>query len=293
MEGARVERRRQRDYLERGARRVERLRGAVDEGSRGVALEEVADVGVVVRGRGRLGEHRAGLGVEHHDGARVALQRLLGCLLDARVDGEDHRVAGLFHAGKRVEGALPVGVVGVPGEGVVHGGLDAGGAVLRGEVAHRVRGQRALRVGAHEGAIGLLQRLGKRHAVGREDGATLHVLALLDGVVVVGQLLVVVGLDHLDVGEVGDEQRKEQREEGHERREAVAQGHAAQDAALHRAQREAAAGVLALHHGRGAGGAAKHEAAGPVGAVAGGQHVSAGALVAAAQQQAHDDEARE
>ena len=87
---------------------------------------------------------------------------------------------------QRVERILPIRVVGATRERVVHGGLDARGAVARGDVANRVRRKRTLRVGTQVGAVLLAQALSQRHAVGGNDGAALHVGAPRDGVVVVG-----------------------------------------------------------------------------------------------------------
>ena len=54
----------------------------------------------------------------------IKLLQLGGCL-NLRVDGEHHGGARRLDARERVERVLPARVVGMPGEGVVHGELDA------------------------------------------------------------------------------------------------------------------------------------------------------------------------
>ena len=134
-------------------------------------------------------------------------------------------------------------------ERLVHGRLDAAGTVLGGEVAHGVRGDVSLRVRARIRAVGLLDGLRERRPIRRDDGTALDLRALRDGVVVVGERLVVVCLEDLNVGEVGHQQGKHHREHGHERHEPVAEGHAAQDAGLRGVKPTARACMGTVHHG--------------------------------------------
>ena len=107
-------------------------------------------------------------------------------------------------ARERREGVVPAGVILGAGERFVHDALDTSGAVLLAYIAHHVSGHVSVGVGAGVGAVFLLQRLGQRHAVGRDDGAALDVLGAGDGVVVGRHVLIVLGLDDLDIGEVAD-----------------------------------------------------------------------------------------
>ncbi len=196
-------------------------------------------------------------------------QRLLGRGLDARVDGEHDGVAGLRHARERQDGVLPARVVLRAGERVVHGGLDARGAVLRGVVAHRVRGDVAVGVGAHVRAVVLLHGLGERHPVGGDDGPALDVAGLHDGVVVGGHLLVVAGADDLDVGEVADQDGEQPGEQELLAGEALGERHAAQHAGFGRVEQAAPhargrTGVAARHGaGRRAAGATRRRPRAP------------------------------
>ena len=95
----------------------------------------------------------------------MPLEGLLSCLLNLRVDGENDGVARLVHARERIQGILPVGVIRMAGEGVVHRRFDACGAVLGRDVSNGVSGEAALRIRAHIGAVCLLEGLCERHAV--------------------------------------------------------------------------------------------------------------------------------
>ena len=147
-----------------------------------------------------------------------------------------------------------------------HGVLDARATeALRG-VADDVGRERSLRVDALVGAVGLRDGFGEHDVVGGDDGAALLLGDALERVVVAAAVLQVVRLHDLHVGEVGDKGGKEQREDGDEPGEALAQGGAAQDARLARRLDRRGARHLGLQ---------------------------AGSLVAGAEQQADDDEARE
>ena len=221
------------DGLEGGAGGIEGLGGAVEQGRVDAAGgKELRERGVGVAGGRDLGEHCAGGRLEHHDGARAALQRLLGGGLDARVDGEHHVVAHGAHAGQRVDEPVPCGKAVRTGEGAVVGRLDAGGTVTGARVAHGVGCQRSLGIATGVGAVGLAHALGQGHAVACEDAAALDVGLACDGVVVGGHGLDLVGLDYLDEGQVGDEHGKKGGKEAGEHREAAAQGSPAQHTAL-------------------------------------------------------------
>ena len=116
---------------------------------------------------------------------------------------------------ERRYGVVPAGVILRTGERVVHNALDAGGAVLLAHVAHHVCRQVTVGVRAGVSAVLLLQRLGQRHAVGRDDGAALDVLGAGDGVVVGRHVLIVLGLDDLDIGEVADKDGEQRRKGEH------------------------------------------------------------------------------
>ena len=141
--------------------------------------------------------------------------RLLSSRLDARVDGELGGVARLGLARERRDGVVPAGVILRAGERVVHDALDGGGAILLAHVANHVRCQVTVGVGAYVGAVLLLQRLGQRHAVGRDDGTALDVLGAGDGVVVGRHVLIVLGLNDLDIGEVADKDGEQRRKGEH------------------------------------------------------------------------------
>ena len=148
-------------------------------------------------------------------GALKALESLFGGRLDAGVDGEFGGVARLVLARERRDGVVPAGVILGTGERVVHHALDAGGTVLLAHITNHMGGQVAVRVGAYVGAVLLLQRFGQRHAVGRDDGAALDVLGTGDGVIVGRHVLVILGLDDLDIGEVADEDGEQGRKGKH------------------------------------------------------------------------------
>ena len=160
--------------------------------------------------------------------------------MDTRVDRELDGVARLGLARERCDGVVPAGVILGAGERVVHDALDTGGAVLLAHVAHHVRGHIAVGIGAGVGAVLLLQRLGQRHAVGRDDGAALDVLGAGDGVVVGRHVLVVLGLDDLDIGEVADKDGEQRRKGEHGAGEAVCKRHAAKYAGLGRVEQATA-----------------------------------------------------
>ena len=108
-----------------------------------------------------------------------------------------------------------------------------------------------------------------------------------------------------DVRQVADERGKQKREDRDERGQALAQGHAAQDAGLGGLHVEVAAGVLAVDHrvgvgahaglgpggGNAAGGNGERVARGVLGASGLYEGLAAGGLVPGAKQQRHDDEA--
>ena len=240
--GAGLERRGKRDNLKRGARGVERVHGAVVHGAvlATARLQQGIDVGVVVGGRACACEHRTGTRIHDHDGTLKALERLLGSRLDARIDGELGGVARLVLARERCDGVVPAGVVLGAGERVVHDALDTRGAVLLAHVANHVRRQIAVGVGACVGAVFLLQRLGQRHAVGRDDGAALDVLGARDGMVVGRHVLVVLGLDDLDIGEIADKDGEQCRKGEHGAGQAVGERHAAQHAGFGRVEQATA-----------------------------------------------------
>ena len=106
-----VERGGERDHLEGGARRIERLGGAVVHGDAGFLgrADRGIDVVVVVAGRGGRSQHGAGARVEDHDGSAHAGERLLGGRLNARVDGEHDGIARLRDACERVHSIHPAG----------------------------------------------------------------------------------------------------------------------------------------------------------------------------------------
>ena len=285
-----LERRGEREHLEGGARRVEREGCAVVHGgvrtAAGVGgLDRRLDVRVVERGGAGPGEHGAAARVEGDDGAHAAGEGLLGCTLDARVDGELDRVARLADAGERVEGVLPARVILGPRERVVLRVLDAHGAVLLGVVAHHVCGEVAVGVGAGVRTIGLLDGLGERQAIRGDDRAALDEARLVDGVVVARHVLILGRLDHLDIGDVADEHGEQRGEQEHGAGQAVGERHAAEQAALGCVE-GGAAHVGATHGGAVAGG-------GQVGARVGDFGRAAGCLVTGAQQQGDDHEARE
>ena len=114
-----LERRRQRDRLERGARGVESLRSAVEHGGIGTAagvggLDGRLDIRIVVRRGARPGQDGARAGVEHDDGSLAPGECLLSGDLDTRVYRELHGVAGLRNAGEGVEGVLPAWAARLP-----------------------------------------------------------------------------------------------------------------------------------------------------------------------------------
>lgn len=215
--GAGLECRGKRNDLKRGARRVQRVHGAIVHRAvlAAARLQQGVDVGVVVGGRAGTCEHRAGTRVDDHYSALKALERLLGRRLDTRVNGELGGVARLGLARERRDGVVPAGVILGAGERVVHDALDGGGAILLAHVANHVRCQVAVGVGAYVGAVLLLQRLGQRHAVGRDDGTALDVLGAGDGVVVGRHVLIVLGLNDLDIGEVADKDGEQRRKGEH------------------------------------------------------------------------------
>ena len=101
------------------------------------------------------------------------------------------------------------------------------------------------------------------------------------------------GVDHLQVGEVGDKRRKEHRKGCDERGEPLAQGHAAKDAGFLALHLKAGAGVRAVDKGGRLGAQQRYAADAALGRAGHKLCLAARALVASAQEQAHDDEARE
>ena len=215
--GTGLECRGKRNDLKRGARRVQRVHGAIVHRAvlAAARLQQGVDVGVVVGGRAGACEHRAGTRIDDYYSALKALERLLGRRLDTRVDGELGGVARLGLARERRDGVVPAGVILRAGERVVHDALDGSGAILLAHVANHVRCQVTVGVGAYVGAVLLLQRLGQRHAIGRDDGTALDVLGAGDGVVVGRHVLIVLGLDDLDIGEVADKDGEQRRKGEH------------------------------------------------------------------------------
>ena len=256
-------------HLEGGAGRVQCLGGAVEQlGGIAAAVrgcrEQLLVVGGVEGGGGGQGVHGAGLGVQGHHGAHLAGQRVLRRLLDAGIDGKHDVVALGLDARERVHHIGKAGEVLLAAQGVVVGGLDAGGAEALGGVAHDVRRQLAGGVFALVGAVLLAHRCGEYRAVGSGDGAPLHAGLFRDGVVVRRHALVFRRLDDHEVGEVGHEHCEQHREDDHGAGESLAQRHASQ----HGVRPVGADGPGLAHFG-----------------------IDAGALVAAAQQAADDDEA--
>ena len=169
-----------------------------------------------------------------------------------------------------------------------------------------MRGHVAVGVGAGVGAVLLLQRLGQRHAIGRDDGAALDVLGAGDGVVVGWHVLIVLGLDDLDIGEVADKDGEQRRKGEHGAGQAVGECHAAEHAGFGRVEQAAAharAGRVAAaairrrggkaRTGRGCGGCDLVVGDGRHGAGAGEFGLASGCLVTGAQQQCDDDKARQ
>ena len=101
------------------------------------------------------------------------------------------------------------------------------------------------------------------------------------------------GVDYLQVGEVGDECRKEHCEGSDEGGEALAQGHAAKDAGLLALYLKAGAGVRAVDKGGRLGAQQRHATVAGIGSAGNKLRLASRALVTRAQEQAHDDEARE
>lgn len=105
--------------------------------------EQLLVVGGVEGGGGGQSVHGAGLGVQGHHGAYLAGQRVLRRLLDAGIDGKHDVVALGLDARERVHHIGKAGEVLLAAQGVVVGGLDAGGAEALGGVAHDVSRQLA------------------------------------------------------------------------------------------------------------------------------------------------------
>ena len=71
-----------------------------------------------------------------------------------------------------------------------------------------MRGEVSVGIGTRIGSVGVLDRFGKRHAIGGDDGAALDIGGAHDRVVVAGHALDVLGLEHLEIGEIANEDGK-------------------------------------------------------------------------------------
>ena len=91
------------------------------------------------------------------------------------------------------------------GKNVVVDGFDARGAVNRACVAHRMRGERSLRVGAHVGAVVLQHTLGQGDSVACEDAAAAHLGRLGRDMVVRREHADLLGLEDLQICQACDE----------------------------------------------------------------------------------------
>ena len=183
-----LDRRGQGDHLERGAGRVQRARGAVDQrglGRAGVRLRDhLLEVRGIVGGCAGKRQDGAGLRVHDHRCAHVAGKRVLGSLLDFRVDGERDVVAGGAHARHVVEHVGPAGEALLAFQGLVVRGLDARGAVLLRHVSDHVGGQVAGGVDALVASVVVRGAACQHDAVVGGDGAALALRFLGERVVV-------------------------------------------------------------------------------------------------------------
>ena len=177
--------------LEDRARRIEALRGPVDERRRGPAVggdradpAEVAldEVRVVARRRGHH-EQLPAPRVDRRHGAAAAAELLERDLLGVQVERRHDRVADDRLVAKVVELALDeVGEVALrAGEHAVERLLEPRAGPRDGRVADDVRGEAALRVPAEveRPAAAAHRPVAREHAPRREDQPALH-LELLD-----------------------------------------------------------------------------------------------------------------
>lgn len=154
-----------------GAWRVQRLGGAVEQlGGVAAAVrsrrEQLLVIGGVEGGGGRPGRTAPVSGFKAY-GAHLPGQGVLGRLLNAGIDGKHDVVALGLDARERVHYVGEAGEVLLAAQGVVVGGLDAGGAEALGGVAHDVRRQLASRILALIGAVLLAYRGSEHRAVGQ------------------------------------------------------------------------------------------------------------------------------
>ena len=111
-------------------------------------IEHSFEIGGVVSRRRRHGEHRTRLRVDDDACAGIPFKRLLGSVLDGRVDGQHDVVARLRDSRLGVEHVEPACEVLLAGQSLVFARLDAAHAVLRRVVTHDLRGQIPGGVGA-------------------------------------------------------------------------------------------------------------------------------------------------
>src|SRR6188472_81645 len=185
-EAVRLERRRRRDDLERRARRIETLRGAVDEWSGGAAvgcdlrdLPEVVldEIRVVARRRGHDEEPPVARVDRRDRAARPAelLERdLLPVEVERRHDGvaDDRLAPSLVKLPLDEPAEVPLG----PSQDAVHRLLEPRAGARGRRIAHDVRGQLALRVAAEVELPRVLRHdsVPREHATWCEDQATPH-----------------------------------------------------------------------------------------------------------------------
>ena len=127
-----------------------------------------------------------------------------------------------------------------------------------------MRCERARRIDALIGAVGLFDALRKDHVVVGRYGAALGLRFLHKRVIIDGHVLIFVCLNDHDHGEISDEQREEHREGDHGVRDALAEGYAS-----------------------------KHAFSGDVAGARCDLRFHSGRLIATLEQEAHSDEARE
>ena len=151
-------------------------------------------------------------------------------LLDGGIDRELHIVTRGAIAGRGIEHIGPGSIVALSFERVIVARFDAGSTEFLRSIAHDMCCERARRIDALIGAVGLFDALREDHVIVGGYGAAFGLRFLHERVIVDGHVLVFVCLDDHDHGEVGDEQREEHREGDHGVRDALAERYASEHA---------------------------------------------------------------
>ena len=153
------------------------------------------------------GQYRSRVGVEGDHRPALLAQGGGGRPLQVVAEGELHLVGAQVPAEQGEQGGGQRAVVAGAQVGGV-GGLDPGVAEVAAGVADGVAVEVALGVGAHQGAVGPLFRLGHDDPVGGEDGTALPGGPVQEGAGVAHVLAVAGAGDRLMEGEAAGQQHQ-------------------------------------------------------------------------------------